>query len=117
MYKSLLDGTHNQLSFPFMINDQQIDHLYCLVDGINPAMSRFLLTLLIAVFLPNKKVGGKQLREPLVFGRRSFFLLTTQPWLYKCEDIFLFITATIVPHNKKKWKVLIATIMSTHNVS
>jgi len=43
LYESMLDGTHYQLDSPFVINDQQFDHLYYLIDDIYPAISRFFL--------------------------------------------------------------------------
>ena len=45
MYESMLDGRHEQLDFTFEIDGQQFDHLYYLVDGIYPSLSRFLLTI------------------------------------------------------------------------
>ena len=85
-------GLHcmNQLDNPFVINEQQFDHLYYLVDGIYSALSGFLLTIndptstSIVFLLQNKKVGGKQWRETLVFGTRNCrsLLIRTHGWVF-----------------------------------
>ena len=83
----MLDGNHDQLDFDFEIDGQKFDHLYYLVDGIHPALSWFP-QLLIAFLLPSKKVGGKQLRELLVSGKRSVSLLVPK-LCYKSVKTFL----------------------------
>ena len=45
LFQSMQDGTHHQLDFTFTADGEIFDHLYYLVDGIYPALARFLPTI------------------------------------------------------------------------
>ena len=79
LYESMLEGSHDNLDFPFIINQQQFEHLYYLVDGIYPPLSRFLSTIndptsTIDIFFAPKQEGWRKSIERVFWVWKKKFL-------------------------------------------
>jgi hypothetical protein len=93
----MLDGAHDQLDFPFVINDHQFDHLYYLVDGIYPAISRFLLTInnptttLDSLFAPKQEGWRKAVERAFGVWKKKFLSLVTKLVCTNVETFFILL--------------------------
>lgn len=105
LLESMLDGTHDNLDFKFNIDGQEFDHLYYLVDGIYPSLSRFLATIndptttLDCFYAPKHEGWRKSIERAFGVLKKKFLSIGTKCLLYHREDMFYLVTASIVMHN------------------
>ena len=105
LLESMLDGTHENIDFPFTIGSEKFDQLYYLVDGIYPSLSRFLATIndpttvLDSFFAPKQEGWRKSIERAFGVWKKKFLSVGVKCMLYHREDMFYLAIATIVMHN------------------
>ena len=105
LLESMLDGTHENIDFPFTIGSEEFDQLYYCVDGIYPSLSRFLATIngpttvLDSFYAPKQEGWRKSIERAFGVWKKKFLSVGVKCMLYHREDMFYLAIATIVMHN------------------
>ena len=105
LYDLMLDGTHDEIDFSFEINGEHFSHLYYMVDGIYPLLSRFLLTVndpttaLDCFFAPRQEGFRKSIERAFGVWKCKFLSIGCRVSLHHREDIFYLVRAMIIMHN------------------
>jgi hypothetical protein len=101
----MIDGSHDLINHPFLINDQSFKQLYYLVDGIYPLLSRFVLTIsdpsttLDKQFTKKQESFQKSVEQAFGILKKKFLALSTGMRFYDRDDIFYVVKCAIILHN------------------
>jgi Plant transposon protein len=108
---SWLDGSfHRDVDFEFTINGQQFKRLYLLVDGIYPAVSRFVKTLAVPIGKEHKRFAAwqessrKDMERTFGILQRKFHYLVRPFEQWELEEIKDIMLTCILMHN---WMVTV----------
>lgn len=105
LFASMIDGTHDELDFPFYIGGQEFNRLFYLVDGIYPLLARFLpsvkdpTTAVSKHFATLQEAWRKAVERAFGVWKKKFQAIGNKVTLEKRDDIFYLVKATIVMHN------------------
>ena len=105
LLESMLDGRHEEIDFPFVIDGTRFDQLFYLVDGIYPWLARFLLSVKDPTTNIGKLFASKQeaWRKAVEIGfgvwKKKFLSVGRTVTLHHRDDIFYLVKATIIMHN------------------
>lgn len=105
LFQSMQDGSHSKIDIPFHADGKRFDKLFYLVDGIYPAMTRFLATISdpssrIATYFATKQEAWRKDVERAFGVLKIKFLCLQHPVQYHyTDDIFYVAMACVAMHN------------------
>ena len=105
LFQSMQDGTHAKIDIPFRADGKLFDKLFYLVDGIYPALTRFLATISdpssrIATYFATKQEAWRKDVERAFDVLKTKFLCLSHPVQYHyTDDIFYVAMACVAMHN------------------
>ena len=105
LFKSMQDGTHSKIDIPFHADGTRFELLYYLVDGIYPALTRFLSTIseptsrIAKYFATKQEAWRKDVERAFGVLKVKFLCLTHPIQMHYTDDIFYVAMACVAMHN------------------
>jgi hypothetical protein len=96
-----LDGSFADVDFAFTINDKEFNHLWIMVDGIYPELSRFVKTISVPLSADHKKyakwqeAARKSVERAFGILRRKFMILARPVEFFFVHEIRTIVEASI----------------------
>ena len=98
LLESMIDGSHDLIDHPFIVNGQSFNQLYYLVDGIYPLLSRFAPTIpdpstkLDQHFAKNQESFRKSIERAFGILNKKFLMLLSGLRFYERDEIYFMLS-------------------------
>ena len=105
LHNAMVDGTHDELDFEFILDDEIRRMLWYLADGIYPELARFVKTMPVPLtkkekyFTSWQEAKRKDIERAFGVLEKKFNILVTPVRLFHVQDIFFVVKACIALHN------------------
>ena len=105
LFESFQDGSFSELDFEYLLNGELFDQLFLLVDGIYPALSRFVKTISVPITKIDRNFTGwqegsrKDIERAFGVLQKKFHFLVHSIQMHEREDIFYAVRSCVAMHN------------------